>query len=214
MPRIVDHAARREAIIAALWRVVERDGLAAATVRAVAAEAGLSTGAMRHDFPSQEALLTAAAYSLVERVRERVVRRVARGDVMELVLAETLALDAPRRAEAAVWMEFVATSRTSPTAHVIARETHKGLRRLAEHVLTEITGGTLAGSAMTREVDALVALLDGFELHLSIYPQRGQASRVRAALGEHLDAVRARSKASAGRDVPLQLGQPGSGGGV
>ncbi len=169
---------------------------------------------MRHDFASQEDLLTAAAHSLVARVRERVVNRVARGDAMELVLAETLALDAPRRAEAAVWVEFVATSRTSPTAHVIAHETHEGLRRLAEHALTEITGGALAGSAMTREVDALVALLDGFELHLSIYPQRGQASRVRAALGEHLDAVRARSKASAGRDVPLQLGQPGSGGGV
>ncbi len=214
MPRVVDHVARREAIIAALWRVVERDGLAAATVRAVAAEAGLSAGAMRHDFASQEDLLTAAAYSLVERVRDRVIRRVARGDAMELVLAETLALDAPRRAEAAVWMEFVATSRTSPTAHAIARETHEGLRRLAEHALTETTGGALAGSAMIREVDALVALLDGFELHLSLYPQRGQASRVRAALGEHLDAVRARSKASAGRDVPLQLGEPDSGGGV
>ncbi len=109
---------------------------------------------------------------------------------------------------------FVGSRAATSWNSYLARETHKGLRRLAEHVLTEITGGTLAGSAMTREVDALVALLDGFELHLSIYPQRGQASRVRAALGEHLDAVRARSKASAGRDVPLQLGQPGSGGGV
>ena len=48
MPKVVDHAARREQLAAALWRVVVRDGVEAASLRRVAAEAGWSVGSLRH----------------------------------------------------------------------------------------------------------------------------------------------------------------------
>ncbi len=54
MPKIVDHDARREEIAQALWRVVRRDGIRAASVRTVAAEAGWSAGAVRYYFPDQD----------------------------------------------------------------------------------------------------------------------------------------------------------------
>src|SRR5690606_38395555 len=40
MPRHVDHTRRREEIASALWRVVQRDGMRAVSVRSVAKEGG------------------------------------------------------------------------------------------------------------------------------------------------------------------------------
>ena len=50
MPRVVDHAVRRQELAEALWRVVRRDGVHEVSVRTVADEAGTSPGALRHYF--------------------------------------------------------------------------------------------------------------------------------------------------------------------
>ena len=71
MPRIVDHAVRREDLARALWRVVRRDGLHAVSVRTVAAEAGTSASALRHYFASQDELLAFALRSIVARAQAR-----------------------------------------------------------------------------------------------------------------------------------------------
>lgn len=71
MPKIIDERARREAIAEAVWAIASRDGLDGATVRAVAAECGLSTGAIQHSFPSQATLQQFAMELIVERVTER-----------------------------------------------------------------------------------------------------------------------------------------------
>ncbi len=70
MPKIIDERARRETIAEAVWAITSREGLDGATVRAVAAECGLSTGAI-HSFPSQAALQQFAMELIVERVTER-----------------------------------------------------------------------------------------------------------------------------------------------
>lgn len=71
MPKIIDERARRETIAEAVWAITSREGLDGATVRAVAAECRLSTGAIQHSFPSQAALQQFAMELIVERVTER-----------------------------------------------------------------------------------------------------------------------------------------------
>lgn len=56
---------RRQSILKAAERLVRRDGLAAASVRAVAAEAGIGASTLRHYFPQQHVLYEA----IVERMR-------------------------------------------------------------------------------------------------------------------------------------------------
>jgi len=58
MPRIVDHEERRAEVAAAVWRIVSRDGLEAATVRRVAAETGMSTSVVSHYFAGKDELVT------------------------------------------------------------------------------------------------------------------------------------------------------------
>src|SRR3954447_23591701 len=110
MPKIVDHDARREEIAQALWRVVRRDGIRAASVRTVAAEAGWSAGAVRYYFPDQEGLLNFAMDLVSRRVQDRVSAIEQTGSPTEVVLRyleEVIPFDSERRAEFDIWLSFV-----------------------------------------------------------------------------------------------------------
>jgi len=56
----VDVDERRNAVLAAVWRVVERDGLPGATMQAIAKEAGASTAVITHYFKNKVEVLRAA----------------------------------------------------------------------------------------------------------------------------------------------------------
>jgi AcrR family transcriptional regulator len=68
LPKRVDHGERRTAIVEALFRVVERGGLPAASIRAVAAEAGVRAPQVQNYFPAKADLLAAALDQLGRRV--------------------------------------------------------------------------------------------------------------------------------------------------
>lgn len=110
MPKIVDHEERRRELAEALWRVIVASGPQAVSIRSVAAEAGLSAGALRHYFQTREELLVFAMDLSEQRVSERmreysrtldpglpVVERVAR------FAEQMLPLDEMRRAEFRAW---------------------------------------------------------------------------------------------------------------
>src|SRR5919198_1840349 len=79
MPRIVDHEQRRAEVAAAVWRIVSRDGLEAATVRRVAAETGMSTSVVSHYFAGKDDLLRLAFRIVVARGRDRAIAQSAQG---------------------------------------------------------------------------------------------------------------------------------------
>ncbi|MDF2713560.1 MAG: transcriptional regulator, TetR family protein [Paenibacillus sp.] len=57
MPKVVDHEQKRKLIAESAWRINESKGIEHASIRAVAANAGLSPGALRHYFSTQDELL-------------------------------------------------------------------------------------------------------------------------------------------------------------
>ena len=71
MPKQVDHDKRRLAFAAAAYRVIARRGLAGATVREIAKEAGFTTGALVHYFPSKDEILIRASEYGALIVRKR-----------------------------------------------------------------------------------------------------------------------------------------------
>lgn len=72
MPKIVDHDERREQIIDATWRLIERGGFEGATMREIAAEAGFAHGALARYFPNKESVLAAAFVRAHTRTNARV----------------------------------------------------------------------------------------------------------------------------------------------
>lgn len=57
MPKLINHEERKQEIAQAVWAVLAREGVRGVSVRTVAAEAGISTGSLRHVFPSHEEMM-------------------------------------------------------------------------------------------------------------------------------------------------------------
>ena len=201
MPKIVDHTARREEIAEALWRVVRRDGIRAASVRTIAAEAGWSAGAVRYYFPDQDGLLSFAMDLVSRRVTERVNAIEPKGSIETVVLRyfdEVLPLDAERRAEFDVWLAFMAQARAESGAGALQEHVdtvHNGLRQLCESLLRSLAdaGVLKEGLDLRREVEVLHALLDGLALHAAIQPDRTTPTRLRQLMRRQLESLMARN---------------------
>ncbi|MEU7172613.1 TetR family transcriptional regulator C-terminal domain-containing protein [Micromonospora tulbaghiae] len=189
MPKIVDHDARRAELARAMWRVVYRDGVGAATVRSIAAEAGWSPSALRHYFATQTELLVFA----MEHVQAEAAERIAADDrtgspreVAQRILEQLLPLDRQRVREAEVWLLLAARAQTDPAARTRMADADDGIRRAAEFAVALLTGQPAAGP---EAVAGLHALLDGLALHALLYPERMPPARARELLGAHLDTL-------------------------
>jgi AcrR family transcriptional regulator len=202
MPKAVDRDARTDLVVDSLFAVIVRDGLHAATLANIAAEAGLAIGSVRHYFGSHDELVTFAAASLTARIGGRLEQRAAalfagpperRVDHAIDLLLEVLPIDEQRLVETTVWLEFTIAGRTDERFTAQARALHDDLRRL---VTALITSGRENGRLRT-ELDASVegarlhALIDGLALHGTVYPDDGYAARARAAIAAHLESLRA-----------------------
>ncbi len=77
MPKIVDHDQRRSEIIEAYLTVVARDGLAAATSRAIAAELNIGTGALWHYFDGFDEVAAGAYARITDRTNARIATTTA-----------------------------------------------------------------------------------------------------------------------------------------
>ncbi|GAA1596165.1 TetR/AcrR family transcriptional regulator [Kribbella sancticallisti] len=197
MPKIVDHDARREEIARALWRVVRRDGMRAASVRTIAAEAGWSAGAVRYYFPDQAGLISFAMDLVARRVETRISAIRNEGSITDIVLRyleEVIPLDEERRAEFDVWLSFVAQAQAESGADGLREllgPVQKGLRDLCHSLVTGLSesGALREDLSIDLETERLHALIDGLAMHVSIQPDRTTATRVREILGAHLKSL-------------------------
>jgi AcrR family transcriptional regulator len=185
MPKVVDREQRREELAAALWRLVVREGIEAASVRRVAAEAGWSTGSLRHYFATHSELLTFAMELVMQRVTDRVGRLWPSDDPRETaarVLHEVLPLDDERHAEMQVWLAFTTRSLVEPELRELRDRAHTGLRELCATAV-----GLLGGGAA--EAERVHALIDGLALHAVLDSQTTTPERQLQLLGAELDAL-------------------------
>jgi AcrR family transcriptional regulator len=191
VPKVVDHELRRREIGEALWRVVRRDGVHGATVRAVAAEAGWSASALRHYFTSQDELLTFTMQLVADRAAERIAALPAAGDPRaraEQALSEVLPLDADRRLENAVWMAFNARALTDPALRAVQDSTYDAIHALCRRVVADlVVDQPPAGRRLLAH--ELNVLLDGLAVHAALRPSRWPPRQLRRVLSHYLDRL-------------------------
>ena len=83
-------AERRQQLIEAAFRVMAREGVAAATTRAIAAEAGAPLASFHYCFRSKEELLRELTPALVDRMLEGAVTQIEAGDDIRDTLRKSL----------------------------------------------------------------------------------------------------------------------------
>ena len=110
MPKIVDHDSQRGKFAEAVIRLVGREGLEGLTMRAVAAESGLSYGSLFHYFDSKDDLLKhAVRYSTSQqsrRVNEFSIKYSGL-KALEYLMNDDALVDETSREDSLVWMAFL-----------------------------------------------------------------------------------------------------------
>ncbi|MCF6470342.1 TetR family transcriptional regulator [Nonomuraea sp. MG754425] len=177
MPKIVDHDERRREVLSAAGRVIVRDGIDAATTRAIAKEAGYSNGVLAHYFADKDDILLSALSQSHQRIRARLTDKVAGATslaALREVLLDNLPLDDERAAETRLEVSFWSRSLASDRLAEVQRAEAGELRAAVRELLARARG---AGELRTSDdlddlAEELLALVDGLSLHLLLYPGR------------------------------------------
>lgn len=204
MPKVVDPEERRREVAEAVFRVARREGLEQASLRNVAAEAGLAIGSVRHYFDGQADIMVFAMRYFAQRAGERLKARAQRlrapdpdappaehVAALEALFAEVLPLDGERREEAEIWLTFVTGARTHPGLEPYATQMHEDLRRLIVRLLQAADGlGLLrAGLDIEAEADRVHVLLDGLTMHAVLRPAAMGPEGLSAVLHRHITEI-------------------------
>jgi AcrR family transcriptional regulator len=110
MPKIVDHDSQRGKFAEAVIRLVAREGLEGLTMRAIAAEAGLSYGSLFHYFDSKDELLMHAVRHSTSQQSRRVNEFSSKHSglqALEFLMCDDALVDESSREETLVWLAFL-----------------------------------------------------------------------------------------------------------
>jgi AcrR family transcriptional regulator len=196
VPKLIDHDERREELARATWRVILRDGVGAASVRTVAAEAGRSTGSLRHVFASQSELLVFALQLVIDRATERVASVLPLPTAVqevEAVAAELLPLDGQRRAEMEVYLALFGAANANADLRGVRDAAHRTVRDACRWMIGRLDNGVDLTPEADRELEAvrMHALIDGLAAHLVYEPAGADPGWARRVLVHHVRSLRA-----------------------
>jgi AcrR family transcriptional regulator len=175
VPKIVDHEQRRRELADAALTLAAREGLAAVTTRATAAECGWSTGVLNHYFGSRNELLLAALRRTGDLQWDAYQRILAAGgtayETLTAITESVLPLDARRLAMTRVFLFFYAQAAADETARAeiteflarwrtVLRDTIDAGRRSGELPPDLDTDGAVLALQAASDGAALEAVLD------------------------------------------------------
>lgn len=176
MPKQVDHMSRRRLISEAVCHIADEHGLEGVTLRDVAAHAGVSMGAVQRCFRTKEEMLVFALGQIGERITERVRARLAgspaqsAGTALGHAATEVSLLREEHRAEARVWLAFVAQAAVSVALAEPLRANYAAVQEMFTRLVAEATEGTDSAGHLDprRAARTLLALADGLTAHVLI----------------------------------------------
>ena len=191
----MDHDDRRRQIARAAWRVIGRDGLDGLTTRAVATEAGWSTGVLAHYFEDRIDLVLAAFSLVAEDVEARVTARLqVEEDPTERVwiaISEGATLDEIRLTEARVWFTFIGLAAGIPELRKEVEDRYAIWYGLVEPELVAAGVSRRHASLIARR---MVAIVDGFAVQAMFdpdaLPARQMEKELRAFVNQCIDGAR------------------------
>ena len=197
MPTRVDHEQRRRQIAEALLRIAATRGLQAASMREVAAEAGVSLRLVQYYFHTKDELLLGSLPYLGERLTARVQTRLQRvgapptpQQVVEAILLAVLPTDEESRSIRRTYDAFYALVLAEPrlAEQYEARDPDALERLLARQVGAAQRDGGIAADHDAGQVAAgLLALTNGLGASVVGGQRTGEAAS--AVLRYHLDRL-------------------------
>lgn len=190
---------RREDLISAAVQIVAEAGAEAATVRAIAARAGVTPGLIRHYFHSKDELTQTAYRSVMEAMMQTAV--LSLGDaVADDPLARLAAFVAANFQPAvldpiklAVWAAYMHRARSDPAMRSVHEATYLAYRAQIEALIADLPGRADDAARNRRDAIACNALIDGLWIEGAALPDafaKGELARIAlAGVGAMLGVV-------------------------
>lgn len=189
-----DRDARRRDVSAAVWRVLADRGFGQLTLRAVAAEMGVSTGMLTHYFRAKRDLVH-YAHSLAEERTNLPKRPVTGLASLRATLLDVLPLTPEATTMNRVWVSFWDAAIGDPELGAAETARYERWRRkLRPHVETAAANGEIPSTADIDDVTtAAAALTHGIVVQALFDPDRFPPDRQIQLIDNHLGDLRARS---------------------
>ncbi|WP_327668669.1 MULTISPECIES: TetR/AcrR family transcriptional regulator [unclassified Streptomyces] len=194
MPRQVDYEDRRRRIAEAVCTLIARSGMEAVSLRDVAAQAGVSMGAVQRCFRTKEDMLLFALEHISQHVSERANQGIAATSTPQAAstllshsLAELALLDEASKTQAQVWLAFVAHAPVSEKLAAVLHDTYAKLHELIAWLIRygQDSGEFPQNLDPDREAHTLLALADGLTVH--VLAGHHSPAAALATLQRHID---------------------------
>ncbi|MDJ0695577.1 TetR/AcrR family transcriptional regulator [Mastigocoleus sp. MO_188.B34] len=185
---------RRIEVAKAAWRVIVREGLDRASMRAIAQELGSSTGVVTHYFRDKEELTLFALELVFASVLENI-ESCAKGkkgiERLEQIIFSALPLKVSDRDDWKVWSAFLGYS--TGREHLI-KEHQKRYQFLQEILCKELAKLQTAKMIradldLTLEANALIALVDGIGTGVVINPKQFSPEQQEYLVRRHINTL-------------------------
>ncbi|MDM7855395.1 TetR/AcrR family transcriptional regulator [Cellulomonas alba] len=188
-------AERREQLIEAALTVASRDGIEAATVRAVAAEAGVSLGVVHYCFQDKDELLRAMAHAITQQNLTSTLGALPEGAPVEAVVEGVIhalwhGLRDNRGAQLLSY-ELTTTALRHPELAQVAIEQYEGQWAAAEQALQLVEHASGITWAVPRAALArtVIAVVDGISLAWLVDGDDASALSALQGFGRYLASV-------------------------
>lgn len=213
MARRVRDPHARQRIVEAAWRLVAARGTASSTMRAVATEAGVSTGSVTHYFEDKVELMDAVLAYNNEQAAEQVRRAVGQRRGLEAAERATLAVLPVDRTRLGLWQVWLGFWAHEPDALGSGSGLAEGYRSwtgiLREHLSQAVEDGELAAGIDTRHETSVLAtvvagtgLLTGSEM----VNQKRARTRARRIVREQFEALADKNRTRTRHENPGTAG--------
>lgn len=165
MPRLVDRDRRRAEIAQAVWGVIAERGIEGVTLRAVAAEAGVSMGRIQHYHATREELVRDSCRVMLDHASGR----YAELDADPVVRLEALVLGRIPATDGfalgtAVWLAYAAKAVDDPELAAMVAGAQRGAVDELAALVAEIDPGADAGAVALR----LMGLAEGLAVRVLV----------------------------------------------
>ncbi|MEA5566710.1 TetR/AcrR family transcriptional regulator [Anabaena sp. UHCC 0399] len=189
---------RRIEVANAAWRVIIREGLDRASMRAIAQELGSSTGVVTHYFRDKEELILFALERVFKNVLEDM-KFCIKGrqgiDRLEQMILTALPLKMSDKADWKVWVAFLGYS--IGREHLVQKHQKRYdiLQQLISQELADLQTANLirVDLDVTLEANVLIALVDGIGTGVVICPEQFSAEQQQYLVRRHINALLASS---------------------
>ncbi len=187
MPKQRDEQTQIARIVHATGTVLATQGIDGLSLRAVAREAGCTTGLLMHWFTSKADLVQAALTHTTVAQSERVTQRLAASppDVVGAI-AEFLPLDEQRRAESRIWLGFLALAMSTPA---LMRDHQQRYARFRQEIIDHLRDQGFPGAHPVEIADRIIVLVDGICVGATLDPTYWTPRRQHAVLAANIADV-------------------------